>query len=230
MGSSSSKRQSSMSSGSRNEVVISPRVKHTGTLIFLHGLGDTGDGWATSLAEVRPPHVKVICPTANILSVTLNSGYNMPAWFDLFSLKVEGPEDGPGIAAAKTRIESIIAKEIADGIPPERIVLGGFSQGGALALHAGLTGSYKLGGVIALSCWLPLHKEFSCSGKEDVPVLQLHGNCDPVVPYRWGQLSSTVLKNSLRQHEFKTYEGLAHQSSSEELEDVKAFLNQVLRS
>ncbi|QQP50526.1 Uncharacterized protein FKW44_011552 [Caligus rogercresseyi] len=201
MGSSSSKRQSSMSSGSRNEVVISPRVKHTGTLIFLHGLGIREMAGPRALRKSDHPTLRSFAPRPTF-SLSLSTPATTCLHGSIYS----------HLSCCKTRIESIIAKEIADGIPPERI-------GGALALHAGLTGSYKLGGVIALSCWLPLHKEFSCSGKEDVPVLQLHGT-----------LSSTVLKNSLRQHEFKTYEGLAHQSSSEELEDVKAFLNQVLRS
>nr|ACO12368.1 Acyl-protein thioesterase 1 [Lepeophtheirus salmonis] len=231
MGSSSPKKSESsqIMFSSEYDVVVSARVKHTATLIFRHGLGDTGDGWASSMADVRPAHVKIICPTARVMPVTLNSGLRMPAWFDLMSLNVEGPEDAAGIRFAKSRIESIIAKEISNGIPAQRIVLGGFSQGGALALYAGPTGLYTLGGVIALSCWLPLHKEFNCSGKESVPVLQLHGDCDPVVPYRWGQLSSTTLKNSLRNHEFKTYEGLAHQSSKEELDDVKIFLSKVLK-
>merc|ERR1712013_589908 len=140
-------------------VVVSASAKHTATLIFLHGLGDTGHGWATTIAAIRPPHVKVICPTANKMPVTLNSGFEMPSWFDLMTLDATGPEDEPGIKAASTLVNNLIAEEVKAGVPSDRIMLGGFSQGGALALYTALHTEHKLGGVIALSCWAPLHKQ-----------------------------------------------------------------------
>lgn len=151
----------------------------------------------------------------------------MPAWFDLFSLDPTGAEDDKGIEKSAQIITSIIEEEVNNGIDPSRIVLGGFSQGGALALYTGLTGKYKLAGVIALSCWLPLHKSFPSvmNGQNaEVAVLQAHGDCDPVVPYRWGQLTSTALKGFLKNHEFKTYKGLAHSSGAAELQDIRSFL------
>jgi len=212
-------------------VVVSASAKHTATLIFLHGLGDTGHGWATTIAAIRPPHVKVICPTANKMPVTLNSGFEMPSWFDLMTLDATGPEDEAGIKSASALVNSLIAEEVKAGVPSERIMLGGFSQGGALALFTALHTEHKLGGVIALSCWAPLHKQLPAQATPtnlEVPYLQCHGDCDPVVPYRWGQLTSTLLKAFLPNHQFKTYKGLMHSSSEEELQDMKKFISDSL--
>jgi len=207
-------------------VVVSPSAKHTATLIFLHGLGDTGHGWASSIAAIRPPHVKVVCPTANKMAVTLNSGFQMPSWFDLMSLDPAGPEDEAGIKAAAKMVDSLIAEEIKSGIPASRILIGGFSQGGALALYSSLHTDHNLAGTIALSCWAPLHKQMGAAKQtnKDIPYLQAHGDCDPVVPYRWGQMTAQLLKTVLPNHTFKTYKGLMHSSSEEEMQDIKQFI------
>lgn len=157
----------------------------------------------------------------------------MPAWFDLLSLDPNGKEDVDGIKKAFRWVETIIEEEInAQGIPPGKIVLGGFSQGGALALLTGLTIKHKLAGILALSCWLPTHKEVPRSPHlhKNVSILQCHGDCDPVVPYKVGQLTSTLLKSmSITDHEFKTYRGLGHSSSDDELTDVGKFLTDRLQ-
>jgi len=208
-------------------VVVSASAKHTATLIFLHGLGDTGHGWATSIAAIRPPHVKVICPTANKMPVTLNSGFQMPSWFDLMSLNADGPEDEAGIKRAADLVDKLIAEEVKSGVPSERIMIGGFSQGGALAVYTALHTDHKLAGVIGLSCWAPLHKDLPAGAKPanlNIPYLQAHGDCDPVVPYRWGQLTSTLLKGMLPKHQFKTYKGMMHSTCEDEMQDVKKFI------
>jgi len=207
-------------------VVVSASAKHTATVIFLHGLGDTGHGWASSVAAIRPNHVKVVCPTANKMAVTLNSGFQMPSWFDLMSLDPTGPEDEAGIKAAAQMVDSLIAAEIKSGIPSSRIVLGGFSQGGALALYSALHTEHQLAGVVALSCWAPLHKQLGGAKQtnKDIPYFQAHGDCDPVVPYRWGQMTAQLMKTVLPRHNFKTYKGLMHSSNEEEMQDVKQFI------
>ncbi|XP_014238575.1 acyl-protein thioesterase 2 [Trichogramma pretiosum] len=212
-------------------VVIAATARHTATLIFFHGLGDTGHGWASSLGALRAPHVKVICPTAPTMPVTLNGGFRMPSWFDLRALDASGPEDEEGIKKAAESVHSMIAQEVAAGIPTERIVLGGFSQGGALALYSALTFPQQLGGVVALSTWLPLHQKFpnEVKGNKNMPVMQCHGNCDPVVNYKWGQATATLLKQFMTHTEFKTYQGLGHSSNDEELQDVKDFVDKVLK-
>ncbi|CAH1372645.1 acyl-protein thioesterase 1 [Tenebrio molitor] len=211
-------------------IVIAATAKHTATLIFLHGLGDTGQGWASAMAALRPAHVKVICPTAPTMPVTLNAGFRMPSWFDLRTLDASGPEDEEGIKQATKQIHTMIDNEMKEGIPANRIIVGGFSQGGALAMYSALVFPQQLGGVISLSGWLPLHKSFPGAMKtvKDLHVLQCHGDCDPVVPYKWGQMTASVLKTLLKEPEFKSYRGLMHTSSDEELRDVKDFIDKHL--
>ncbi|XP_012260302.2 acyl-protein thioesterase 2 [Athalia rosae] len=212
-------------------VVIAATARHTATLIFFHGLGDTGHGWASSMGAVRAPHVKVICPTAPTMPVTLNGGFRMPSWFDLRSLDPSGPEDEEGICRATEVVHSLIAQEVAAGIPTKRIVIGGFSQGGALAIYSALTFPEPLAGVIALSAWLPLHQRFPADavGNKNVPLLQCHGDCDPLVPYKWGQMTASLLKQFMTNTEFKTYGGVMHTSCDEEMRDMKAFVEKVLK-
>lgn len=175
------------------------------------------------MRHVRPSHMKVICPTANRMPVSLNGGFEMPSWFDLKTLDISAPEDEEGIRKATTNIHNMINSEIQSGIPSNRIMLGGFSQGGALALFAGLTFTEALAGIVAFSCWLPMHKSFPALRKapDTVPIFQCHGDCDPVVPYKFGQLSSSVLKTFMKNTQFTSYRGMSHSSSDEEMADLK---------
>lgn len=214
-------------------LVLPAATNHTSTVIFLHGLGDTGNGWAAAMSEIKPPHTKVILPTAPTIPVTINAGAKMPSWFDLHGLNPNTPEDETGLNASTEKIHSLIDKEVASGIPSNRIVLGGFSQGGGLALYAGLRCTKSLGGIVALSCWLPMFRNFpdpnlKCS--PDVPIFMCHGDCDPVVPYKWGQASHKVLRNFMNNCEFHTYLGLMHSSNQTELNDIKSFLDRILHA
>ncbi|XP_053606378.1 acyl-protein thioesterase 1 [Plodia interpunctella] len=213
-----------------NPVIIAATAKQTASLIFLHGLGDTGHGWASTIAAIRGSHVKVICPTASTMPVTLNAGFRMPSWFDLRTLDATAPEDEEGIVRATTLVHGLISDEIKAGIPANRVLLGGFSQGGALALHAAMTYPQPLAGVMSLSCWLPRHAHFPDAVKSplDLPVFQAHGDCDPVVPYKWGQMTASFLKTFMKNIEFNTYQGLTHSSSEAELKDMKAFIERTL--
>ena len=158
------------------------------------------------------------------------------------------------------QVDTIIEEEIKSGVPSERIMIGGFSQGGALSLYTAMNSKHRLGGVVALSCWLPLHKQMgqAMQTNKDIPFLQVlhhdllhdqhvllipqaHGDCDPVVPYKWGQQTSQLLKTVLPKHNFKTYkvggqvfnqgnvekflcQGMMHSSCEEEMEDAKKFI------
>lgn len=150
----------------------------------------------------------------------------MPSWFDLKTLDMYGPEDADGIKKATANIMTMIQSEISSGIPANRILIGGFSQGGALALHIGLTNTQALGGIIALSGWLPLHKSFPAARKCDdtVPIFQCHGEVDPVVPYKFGQLSHYSLKTFMKNAQFNSYPGLSHSSSPDEMNDLKVIV------
>ncbi|CAO1347983.1 unnamed protein product [Diamesa hyperborea] len=203
------------------------KIKATASIIFLHGLGDTGLGWSSLIDDIRPPYMQYSCPTADTIPVTLNLGFQMPSWFDIKTLEVGGSEDEAGIKKAATMVHGMINNEIRSGIPASRIIVGGFSQGGALALYAALTYPEQLAGVIGLSCWLPLHKTFpeahSCPA--NTSILLCHGDSDPIVSYKFGQLSANLLKQFLKQSELKTYRGLAHQSNEEEIADMKKFIH-----
>lgn len=121
-------------------------------------------------------------------------------WFDIYDLDEESPEDADGFADSKKRIDAFIQAEIDRGIEPKRIVVAGFSQGGAVALHTSLRSVHSLGGCIALSTWLPFraqYPEVMSSTAQGLRVLQVHGDEDQVVSYHWGQTSHNVLKNIL---------------------------------
>ncbi|TKS88869.1 Acyl-protein thioesterase 2 [Collichthys lucidus] len=206
--------------------------KETAVVIFLHGLGDTGHGWADTLTGIQLPHVKFICPHAPQIPVTLNMKTLMPAWFDLMGLTPDTPEDESGIKKAADNIKAIIDYEAKNGIPPHRIMLGGFSQGGALSLYTALTCQHQLAGVVALSCWLPLHKHFpsASSGHKNIPILQCHGENDSMIPVEFGALTAKKLKSIVNPQmiTFSTYPGLSHSSSHQEMQDVKEFIEKYL--
>ncbi|XP_061424890.1 acyl-protein thioesterase 1-like [Lethenteron reissneri] len=208
--------------------VVPATRRATASVIFLHGLGDTGHGWAEVLSEFKSPHIKYVCPHAPLMPVTLNLRQIMPSWFDIIGLSPDATEDEDGIKRAAETVRGLIEQEIKAGIPSHRIVLAGFSQGGALSLYTALTSRHKLGGVVALSCWLPLRDSFTQSDgtHAGVPVLQCHGEADLLVPPLFGQLTADKLRSLLGPDAvtFKTYRGLGHSSTQEEMIDVKKFL------
>ncbi|PWA16783.1 hypothetical protein CCH79_00017835 [Gambusia affinis] len=173
------------------------------------------------------------------IPVTLNMRSLMPAWFDLMGLSPDAPEDEAGIKKAAENIKAIIEHEARNGIPPHRIIIGGFSQGGALSLYTALTCQHQLAGVVALSCWLPLHKSFpsvrrgsgwsrpvtfyagsvaqASSGNKNIPILQCHGEMDMMVPAQFGAMTAEKLKYIVNPQmvTFKTYPGVQHSSCPE---------------
>ncbi|XP_070555979.1 acyl-protein thioesterase 1-like [Ptychodera flava] len=211
-------------------VVIPAATKHTATVIFLHGLGDTGHGWAAALAAIKAPHIKYVCPTADVIPVSLNAGFRMPSWFDIASLSFDGEEDEAGIKAASEKLQSMVESEEKQGIASNRVIIGGFSQGGAVALYSALTMSKPLAGVVGLSTWLPLHKQFpeALKGNKETPILQCHGTADPMVKLPFGEMTSQTLSKMNSKVTFKTYKGMAHGSCDEEMRDVQIFINKNL--
>ncbi|KAL4236316.1 acyl-protein thioesterase [Mactra antiquata] len=225
MGGSSSKNMSA-------PYTVAAQARHSATLIFLHGLGDTGQGWSEAFKQLKLNHIKCVCPTAPVMPVTLNGGFRMPSWFDIRSLHPDGPEDKEGIKAACEILKGLIDNEEKNGISADKVFVGGFSQGGAVALYTALMSEKKLGGVVGLSTWLPLHKEFTQGQKlqanEDIPIFQAHGTQDPLVPPAWGEMTAKLVQTMTKNHSFKTYP-MMHTSCPEELEDVKNFLNTLVK-
>ncbi|XP_048451465.1 acyl-protein thioesterase 1 isoform X7 [Rhincodon typus] len=164
----------------------------------------------------------------------MNFRMNMSSWFDIIGLSADSVEDEGGIKNAAESIKAMIDLEVKNGIPSHRIILGGFSQGGALSLYTALTTHQKLGGVIGLSCWLPLRNSFpeaaANSPNKDIHALQCHGVADPLVPLAFGAFTAEKLKTIINPDNvvFKSYEGMMHSSCPQEMMDVKQFIEKQL--
>ena len=201
------------------------------SIVWLHGLGDSGEGWAGAFDPKKFPSTKMIFPTAPSRPITLNGGFPMPGWFDINGLDESSPEDRAGFAEAKARIEGIIQGEIQAGVPADKIVLGGFSQGGAVTLHVVLRSSTKIAGAVVMSGWLPLKADYPQALTEvgkSMPYFHGHGDADGVVKFQWGQHSAEKLKEMGLDYTFKSYAGLDHGATPEEMADVNAFLTRLL--
>ncbi|XP_067867368.1 acyl-protein thioesterase 2 isoform X2 [Heterodontus francisci] len=181
------------------------------------------------MSAIRLPYVKYICPHAPKIPVQLNRSMLMPSWFDLTGLSPEDAEDEAGIKKASEGIKAVIEHEIKNGIPSHRIILGGFSQGGALSLYTALTCHHKLAGVVALSCWLPLHKTFPQAAgsnvNKDISILQCHGEIDPMIPLKYAQMTAEKLKKAINPAslQFKAYL-MQHCTCPQEMMAVKEFI------
>eukprot|EP01038_Epipyxis_sp_PR26KG_P006433 gene6433-8851_t len=200
--------------------------------IFLHGLGDTADGWASTIAEFGIPETKFILPTAQTIPITINGGATMPGWSDIYGLDSNAPEDKSGFDATSNRINNIIQQELDAGIPASRIVIGGFSQGGAASLHTTLRYPLTLGGCVVLSSWLPFHNDYPAqlsSGASQLPIFQAHGDEDMVVAFKWGLESHKMLKSLIPNPEpqFIKINGMGHGAEMSEINSVELFLKSI---
>ncbi len=204
------------------------------TVIWLHGLGADGYDFVPvvrELASVGAPAARYVFPHAPMRPVTINGGYVMRAWYDILGTDLERREDEAGIRASQAAVERLIEREIARGTPPARIVLAGFSQGGAIALHTGLRRLQPLAGLVALSCYLPLADCFEAErhpASARVPIFLAHGNADPVVPIARGTAARdrlVALGHRVAWHEY----AMPHSVCAEQIGDIAAFLCEVLR-
>ena len=202
----------------------------TASVIWLHGLGADGTDFVPVVNLLNLPHVRFILPHALHKKVSANNGYEMRAWYDVFGFAPDSREDEAGIHQSQAYIESLISKEIARGIPANRIVLAGFSQGGAVALQTALRHKQALGGVMALSTYLPLkaslEKEKSVLNAH-IPIFMAHGTSDNVIAFSTNHLSVEVLKTQHYSINFHEY-AMAHSVSTQEIDDIRAFLRSTL--
>lgn len=219
----------STSFSSMNAVVIKPLAKHNATLIFLHGLGDSGHGWSElGLRWQRTfPSVKFIFPHAPTMAVSINMGMRMPSWYDISGpLDERARHDEKGLESSKNIVLSIVEKEIKEsGIEEGRIVIGGFSQGGAVSLYT-LTNSdnKSFGGCVVLSSYLPGNGKGN--GKQ-TPIYMAHGTNDFVVDYKYGVKSSEMLKSLGYKVNFSSFKGMEHSACEEEIVEMEKFLKRV---
>jgi len=203
------------------------------TVFWLHGLGDTADGWAGAFMPgggiaLPSDDYKVVLPTAETLPITLNGGMQMPAWFDIVGLDRGSQEDEAGMLKAAARLEALVALED----PSTQVVLGGFSQGGAVALTAGLRCKSPIAAVVGTSTWLPLGDSYPAALAETAlerPVALHHGEADEVVRTSWGVASKERLAALGCRVSFDTYPGMAHSACPEEFEAISSFLRKEVK-
>ncbi|HEU4600503.1 MAG TPA: alpha/beta fold hydrolase [Steroidobacteraceae bacterium] len=216
-----------------SEVILTPAEAATASVIWLHGLGADGFDFAPVVDELRLPRtlpIRFIFPHAKHRPVTLNNGYVMRAWYDLYGLSTNSREDEAGLRDSERTVSQYIAGEIAAGIPSERIVIAGFSQGGALALYAALRYPQQLAGVIALSTYLPLRDRLAgevSAANRNVPILMCHGVRDAVVPLTMGSASRDLLVQQGFAVEWHTYP-MEHSVCMEEIAVISTWLQQRL--
>ncbi len=209
--------------------------KINASVIWLHGLGADGYDFEPIVQQLlqshRLPNVRFILPHAPEMAVTRNNGYIMPAWYDVYGITPVNKEDEAGIQASQRYINELIENEIKRGIPSERIVLAGFSQGGAIALHTALRYPQKLAGVLALSTYLPLHVKLATEAdlaNINTPIFMAHGIFDDVISLEMSQISRDLLQNRQYLVTWREYK-MAHSVCAEEIADIQHFLQQVLQ-
>ena len=205
----------------------------TAAVIWLHGLGADGHDFASLVPELDLagcPPIRFMFPHAPSMPVTVNGGYVMPAWYDILGPNLVSQQDAAGIQASERAIVALIAHEVARGIPAERIVLAGFSQGCAMALHTGLRLPQRLAGIMALSGYLPLADRITAErhpANAQTPVFMAHGTQDPVVAIARGEASRDALAALGQPVAWHSYP-MPHSLHPQEIFDISAFLAQVL--
>ncbi len=210
-------------------VVLAPATPASASVIWLHGLGADGHDFAPVVPELKlpdAPGVRFVFPHARVRPVTLNMGMRMRAWYDIKTLTAEGRADEEGIHEAIAVLEGFIAAERAAGIPSERIVIAGFSQGGAIALHGALRHAEPLGGILGLSCYLPLQSKLAgvlAEANRQTAILMCHGLYDPVLPIALGVMACNWLRAGGYRVEWKEYP-MQHQVCLPEIQDIAAWL------
>lgn len=215
--------------------VLPPKgVEPTAAVVLTHGLGDTAEGFA-DVAQMwanQLPHVKFVLPTAPSQPVTLNGGFVMPSWYDIHGLTDRAAETCDGIEESAATVTGLLDAEHAAGIPYDRMVLAGFSQGGALSLWTGLQlpVEKKLAGLLVMSGYLAGSERFQLTpGLEGTPILHCHGDADPMVRYEWAKASQErVTSNGATNYKLKNFPGMEHTVIEDELSLAVKFLGDLL--
>ncbi len=202
-------------------------------VIWLHGLGADGHDFEPIVPELVAAGTRAwrfVFPNAPVRPVTINSGMRMRAWYDIVGLDRRAQEDAAGFTDADTKVRQLIAREVTRGIPASRIVLAGFSQGGAVSLYMLPRLAEKLAGVVALSCYVPRQVTFAAErahANDATPILMAHGQADSTVPFMLGVKSREFLLAQGYAVEWHEYP-MAHSVCAEEVADIREFLFRVL--
>jgi len=215
-------------------IEIQPESAHKYSVIWLHGLGADGhdfEGIAPELHLNTEPNIHFIFPNAPIQPITVNGGMKMRAWYDVLEKSLVRKVDMTGIYQSAKRVEQLIQMEIDKGIPSEHILLAGFSQGGVIALHAGLRYPHKLAGIIGLSTYLPALEQLKTersSANNTTPIFMGHGILDSVVAIESGKAAFNALTDLEYKVEWHDYL-MEHSVCMEEIGHISTFINAIFR-
>ncbi len=216
-------------------VVLDAPGPHTATVFWLHGLGADGNDFVPAIPFLGLPQghgIRFVFPTAHAIPVTINGGMVMPAWYDIRDMDLEAKDrvDPEGLLRSVDQVRELVDAEVASGIPPERILMAGFSQGGAVAIELALTHAQRLAGLVALSTYVVAPERARANrtdANRSLPVLQGHGTYDPMVPLASGVRARdflTELGHEVAWHEYP----IQHEVCAPELESIGAFLQESL--
>ena len=211
-------------------IEIASKQPANASVIWMHGLGADGNDFVPVIEMLNLPHVRFILPHAPYRNVTRNNGYEMRAWYDIYGLTPISREDETGINESQAAINALIAQEISRGIAPERIVLAGFSQGGAIALHTALRYPQRLAGVLVLSTYLPLKDKLAAEksiANQPIPIFMAHGVDDDIITMERCQDSLAALQAQNYHIDWHKYP-MAHSVCMPEIADIQQFLSQLL--
>jgi len=214
-------------------VIVETGPRPAGTVIWLHGLGADGHDFEPLVPELQLPGdlpLRFVFPHAPVRPVTINGGMRMRAWYDIRSFDAAGRADEAGVRESSATLDALVADEVAAGTPPEKIVLAGFSQGGAVVLHNALRANPRPGGLIALSTYLPLPGALDAEvvnvpglGDRSLPIFMAHGTVDPMVPYDAGRQTADRLHSIGFRVDWHEYP-MAHGVCPQEIVDIRRWL------
>jgi phospholipase/carboxylesterase len=212
---------------------VNPTGEVKAVVIWLHGLGDTGHGFAPIVPELKLPQnlgIRFVFPHAPMQAVTINNGMQMNAWYDIKSMDMNGRADEAGVIDSSAKIEALIKAEMAKGIGAEKIVLAGFSQGGVIALHLSTRFEHKLAGVMGLSTYMCQPQNLAAqkhSANQQTPFFMAHGQMDDMVPLMAGEQAKSALVDCGYDVKWQDYP-MQHNVCAQEVNDISSWLQQVL--
>ena len=220
-------------SGDLERIVRASGEPVTAAVIWLHGLGADGNDFVPvipALQRSAPAGIRFVFPHAPRRPVTINNGMVMRAWYDIAGIDLQAAEDVEGMRASVTLVDALVDEQIDAGVPHNRVFLAGFSQGGVVALRAGLGRETPLGGVIALSCYLGDRERFAQwrgAGAAATPVFCGHGRLDPMIPVSLGRAAAERLREAGLEVAWREYD-VEHGVNADEVADIDAWLHERL--
>lgn len=218
-----------MTTPSLEKITVEPKSTAQSCVIWLHGLGDSGAGFAPIVAALNLPSdhvIRFVFPHAPDRAVTINQGHVMKAWYDIKSMDFHSRADMEGVLESESSIHALIEEQINTGIPAEKIILSGFSQGGVVSLFTGLRYNKKLAGIMALSCYLPNAEKLPENlhqANQKTNILQNHGEQDEVVLISAGKMANKLLIEKNYPVEWKSY-NMPHSVLPEQIKDISKWI------